>query len=289
MTFFLFFCSIILTTSTLPAQVEHQLKLDAPLFTNESFFEPSVLKEQNVKAIHIWISEKKDGQIFEKEIHFLHYLFNSEGQLLKSYKEIRMGKKIDTSTFIFSYDQTGNCVRREEIRPPFHFVYFYHYQNQKLWSELKVDLQTGDTNYLHYFRHHQTDNIHQMHVSHQQNTEKSFKTTTTHFDSKGKKIVQRKSFSQNNSYTEIRYAYTEQDNRLKSIRETRFYSHKTSLKRILEYEGKRLEYMEVLKNGKQQYRLGFTYNHKGLVKALVKREPDRKMVSIYRFEYLYGL
>ena len=274
------------TVFAIQAQENQILKLEEDWFSNSNFFNPDVVQKHSIKAIHLWVSEKKDGQIFEKEKSFLHYLFNHKGQLIKSYKEIRLKGKVDTSIFSFHYDENGNCIQKDEERSPFHFSYFYQYKNQKIQTEIKIDRQTLDTNYIYYFQHRRTAEKHEIDVSHAPNS-KAFKTLITLYDSMGRKIVERKRFRQNRNYTETNYFYRENSQNFTKISEKQFYNSVQKQDKKFEYNDGVPDFMQVEKDGELDYKIGFTYNRKGLVKAIIKRELDRKMVSIYRFEYLY--
>ena len=267
-------------TATTPLPL---LRFDLEWFTNESFFNEEVIRDQKIKAIHIWVSEKKDGKIFEKEHSFLHYVFNKNGAILKSYKEVPMKGKTDTLFHQYFYDSNNLCVKKIERLQPYHFIYHFSNENGKNTSEIKIDAHTKDTSYHHQFKHKITDERHIVSVYNGSN--KAYKFISTEYDKAGNIINKRKTFKRNRSYTES--AYNFQDGLLQKIATTRFYGKKKINNSFLNYEDQMLQHMTVKENGKIKYKLGFTYDSKGLVDAIIKRNPEKKTVTIYRLEYLY--
>lgn len=256
---------------------------DREWFRNENFFNKDAVKTHKIKAIHIWSSEKKDGRIFEEEQSFLHYLFNKEGALYKSYKEVPARNGTDTLIHTYFYNDKNQCVKKVEYSDPFHFIYHYTYSEGKIQSEVKIDGHSSDTSYHHYFKHRTNGNRHTKSVSN--DAHKVFKYVSTQRDQKGNVINKRKTFKRNRSYAESEFIY--EQNLLREIRSTQFYSKKRTIRSQLDYNGSILQFMNVSENGEIMYKLGFTYNSKGLVDAIIKRIPERRIIRIYRLEYLY--
>lgn len=260
------------------------LRFDCEWFTNESFFDSEVIQKHKIKAIHVWVSEKKDKEIFENERSFLHYVFDQSGKLSKSYKEIQLSKRTDTLIHEYIYNSDGNCMQKIEKQPPFHFVYSYLYENKFLSEEIKVDQNTGDTNYVHYFKHRFDGDKHVVEVYNENN--RVFKFLTLQKNAANQLIMERKAFQRNSSFTEKKYLY--EKNQLNEIHYRQYYNEMKEIKSDFEYENGKLEYISVKGNEQTNYRIGLLYTNKGLIKSIVKREPDRKTTSIYRFEYLFG-
>lgn len=259
------------------------LRFDCEWFSNESFFEAEVIQKHQIKAIHVWVSEKKDREIFENERSFLHYVFDPKGNLSKSYKEIQYRNRTDTLTHEYYYDRSGNCIRRVEKQLPFHFTYDYLFENELKKIEIKIDQNNGDTSFVHLFKHRYQDDQHFIEVANE--TNKAFKLITIQKNSAKQLLMERTSFMRNSSFHERKYVYTE--NRLTEIIYRQFYNQMKEQKTNFEYKNEVLDYISVTENEQTNYRIGFIYGKNQLIKSIVKREPERKVTSIYRFEYLF--
>lgn len=251
-------------------------------FENESFFKDSTIRKNNIAAIHIWLSEKDDGQAFKTERDFLHYEFNQSGKLSASYKSVALRKKIDTATFIYSYNKEGKLSKRSERQGLFHFNYYYFYTGDMLFKEVKINAINSaiDTTYLHYFEYDSTNNV--KRITTLNALKKPFLYLTKEFDKKDHLIKETKSYRRNQGYNETNYSY--EDGQLIKVKKS--YGSNSQHEIIISRDKEKLDLISFFQDEKLIKKYAFTYHLNGLPKAIIERNLVEKKITIYRLEYL---
>ena len=252
-------------------------------FENESFFNDSVIQEQRIAAIHIWQSEKKDGRAFQSERDFLHYEFNRSGKLSASYKSVDLRNKVDTATFLFSYNQKGQLYKQSEQQGPFHFSYFYFYEGNRLFKEVKINVASSsiDTAYLHYLKHNSSKNS--TRITTLNALKKPFLYLDKEYDLDHNLIRETKSYHRNRRYQETVYNYNqEQLTRIEKL------INGSKQKEIsIARNGEQIELVSFIENKNLVKKYAFTYHLNDLPKAIIERNLVEKKIIIYRLEYLF--
>lgn len=258
------------------------LRLDREWLNNRSFFDEDYIKKNQIAAIHIWSSDKKDDAIFQGEREFLHYVFNGDGFLEKSYKTIALKNRKDTAIYTYQYNQS-NCIMRSEKQGPFHFKYFFHYKNGALFKESKYDAINGDTTYNHYYEQVYDHLKEEIKVYNE--AQKPFKSITIKRDSAGNKINKRISYIRNKHFREETYQFLK--GKLMEITKRQYDGKQREVITTIKYENNRLYLVTLKEETETIMKYAFTYNSAGHISAIIKRNPIEKTISIYRFEYLF--
>lgn len=254
-------------------------------FEMESFFNPEAIKAKGISAIHISIQEKKDGKLIKNFGQFLHYDFNEEFLLKKSFKSIPLKNGHDTSRTTFFYNNKGQLIKKSEKNGPFHFTYIYEYENGTASKEIKINEKTEkkDTLYERKLKSEKNDSTYIIESLNQYG--KAYKTEKITYNQSGKIIKDRKNYSRGQNYTEVIYTY--ENNRL-ILSEKTSYFHKTKKqKKEFTYKNDKVEFVLFYKNEELIKKFGFTYQSNGLIAAVVERNYEEKSIRIFQFLYDY--
>lgn len=252
-------------------------------FEMESFFNPEVIKSKGISAIHISIQEKKDGGLIKKANQFLHYEFNADFLLKKSYKSIPLKGGHDTSWTTFHYNKQNRLIKKSEKNGPFHFTYLYEYENGLAAKEVKINenAENKDTVYERLLKSEKHDST--LIIESLNEHGKAYKTLKITYNQNGKVVKERINYSRAQNYTEVVYTY--ENNRLIQSKKTSYFHKTKEQKKAFKYNKDKIEFVLFYKNGVLIKKLGFTYQPNGLVAAVVERNYEEKSIRIFQFLY----
>lgn len=255
-------------------------------FGLKNYFNYQEIKDLNIEAIHIKIEDKKDGEIIRHKGNFLHYEFNSYGQLSESLKSIELANKKDTSTHSYFYDAKGLVYKTIEKYGPFSFQYFYSYNNSGLFKEIKIDASksTKDTIHIRYFQNEVMDKTKLTYTLNSK--KKAFKTLEMSYDSEGLLKTEKTSFSRGRNYLLKEFYY--QNKKLSLVKTESYYvSKKQELMKVF-YNLSLYKEINFFKEGNLSLKRVFTYRDDGLIKAVIERNYHDKSIRIYHFMYRFS-
>ena len=253
-------------------------------FTLHDFFDSSVIKENQVRTISIFTSNKKDEAIFSSEVKLAEYSFSKEGKLLRSENYVALSNRMDTASFKFEY--SGNRVyKRTENQGPFSFSYSYIWLNDSCYQETKLDNKTKDTNYIHSTKVIQTGR--KKKLTHFNSIGRPMKKEWETQNLFGKIVYKRMSYVRSLSFIEEVLDYQATQIVARSIWNTIGKQKKTNWE--FTYKEGYLDFITIKENDSLILKYGLLYNNQNMLKALVKRDVVNKSVRVYKIEYRSSL
>ena len=249
-------------------------------FTLHDFFDSSVIKENQVRTISIFTSNKKDEAIFSSEVKLAEYSFSKEGKLTRSENYVALSNRMDTASFKFEY--SGNRVyKRTENQGPFSFSYSYIWLNDSCYQETKLDNKTKDTNYIHSTKVIQTGR--KKKLTHFNSIVRPMKKEWETQNLFGKIVYKRMSYVRSLSFIEEVLDYQATQIVTRSIWNTIGKQKKTNWE--FTYKEGYLDFITIKENDSVILKYGLLYNNQNMLKALVKRDVVNKSVRVYKIEY----
>ena len=249
-------------------------------FTLHDFFDSSVIKENQVRTISIFTSNKKDEAIFSSEVKLAEYSFSKEGKLTRSENYVALSNRMDTASFKFEY--SGNRVyKRTENQGPFSFSYSYIWLNDSCYQETKLDNKTKDTNYIHSTKVIQTGR--KKKLTHFNSIGRPMKKEWETQNLFGKIVYKRMSYVRSLSFIEEVLDYQATQIVTRSIWNTIGKQKKTNWE--FTYKEGYLDFITIKENDSLILKYGLLYNNQNMLKALVKRDVVNKSVRVYKIEY----
>lgn len=246
-------------------------------FDNYSFFTSDFIQNNGIESIAISMSEKKDGKYFKDENMILYYEYEASGKLAASYKFIPLRNRIDTAVFRFYYNNYEQLYKRTEKQGPFHFGYYFSYDQGILKKEIKINQNSKDTAYLRYFEtttHHLEERTTLLNSS-----GKPFATIHKKFDDSKHLLSKKLAYSRNSNYAESVFTY-KGDFLIKKE------ERKGSTIEIT-YNGDKPELIKIYKEGKLQKKYAFTFMENGMPKEIIERHLIEKTIRVYKLNYRY--
>lgn len=244
-------------------------------------FNEEWIESNSIKSIQLRVSEKKDGQKFQKETAYIEYVFGKNGKLNQSHKYIPIHKGMDTLSFSFQYDHKGQLLLREESDSRFHFNYYFIYSDNELGKEIKVNQLNGDTSYLRFFKLNIAEN--QRHYTFYNSIKKPFLIVQEKYNEHNLLLSKRTSYSRNSNYRKLEFIY--EGKKLKQKELSRYFGHKKSIKSEFFYQGNFLDEILIKKDGILTKKFAITYSLNGFPKEIIERDVLNQKVKIYRLSY----
>ncbi|MFB1021794.1 MAG: hypothetical protein QMC40_03425 [Vicingaceae bacterium] len=274
----------LLLVSFFPFQSYGQFDPSKEWFTLHDFFESSVIKENQVRTISVFTSNKKDEAIFSSEVKLAEYSFSKEGKLTRSEYYVALSNRTDTASFKFEY--SGNKVyKRTENQGPFSFSYGYNWLNDSCYQETKLDNKTKDTNYIHSTKVIQTGR--KKKLTYFNSIGRPMKNEWVTQNLFGKVVYKRTSYARSLSFIEEVFDYRATQIVDRYIWNTIGKQKKTDWE--FTYKEGYLDFITVKENDSLIFKYGLLYNDQNLLKALVKRDVVNKSVRVYKIEYRFYL
>lgn len=270
---------------SLTAQTQHLFNFYEDWFGLDNYFNQVVVKANQIESIHIRIEDKKDGQKFKNKGAFLHYEFNAAGQLHQSMKSLVFTNRIDTSLQNLKYNAKGLIYKKEEIHGPFHFSYYFNYENQKPISELKIDASKAKLDTLYYRTFTYDSSQYEQHISILNDIGISFKSIQKTYTNDFK--LQRQKTKYTRGHGSISFDYHYSDEKLTTIKQLSYFTKQEEQLTKFFYKANQLDEVLYFDNGKLKRKLGFLYKSNGLIDAIVERNLDERSVRIYYFMYRF--
>ena len=252
-------------------------------FELDNFFSKDAIAEQGIAAIHIKIDEKKDGEIIREKGDFLHYEFDAEGNLTQSLKNIRLANRIDTLENLYTYNDKGQLIEKNEIHPPFHFSFHYQFKENRPIKEIKIDESKPlkDTVQQHLYSYKIQENGIIKETTYTNGL--PFKKEQIRFGQNGRITSRKLSYQRGGAYRHTLYHY--ENNQLKKVRLTSRFSKKSERFKQFFYKEAQLNEVLIFEEGKRTHKLAVTYKKNGLIEAIIERDFWAKKIKIYYFLY----
>ena len=99
-------------------------------FTDEPFFNSSIVKKHKIKSITGRFVHYKLGDRLRQTEYFRKYIFNEEGQLIQLREFTLFDYKSDTSVNDYKYDNKGNMIESIHTDRNGSYGYFYEYDDK---------------------------------------------------------------------------------------------------------------------------------------------------------------
>lgn len=257
-----------------------------PLQNYQHPFNEKFIQRNQIQSIQVEISSKKEMDIIRPANRFLVFEFNKQGNLI-SEKKFKIGDS-DTLNFAFIYNEAGNLIQEQEFIGSGILEKKYTYDasgNKNRVEYRKIDIYNAESNLL------SIDSIRTIEVdgvliqTYYNDQQRPYREIRIYHDSLGYLNRFRETFiishKQNNIYysyndygllKEITYDFALND---KKRREEYHYNEEGVPDSFLTYE-----------NDVNTYRKEYLYNGNGSLKAILFKEMETNLITIWELSYI---
>ena len=280
LSYFLLIISINLSNAQVLSLVPH------PLQNYQHPFNEKFIKRNNISAIQVEISSKKEMDIIRAAHQFLVFEFNKDGKLM-SEKKFEMGD-VDTLNFAFEYNEDGSLILEQEFIGNGILEKKYTYGPDKKKKSIqysKIDFFKNESNLI------SIDSIKNVTIdgtiiqTYYNDYGRAYREIRLYYDSLDYLTHYRETFIISHNQNTIDYSYNDYG----LLKEIDYYFALSDTKRREEYiyndEGVPDTFL-IYENGNLTKRKEYLYNSDGSLNAILFKEMETNLITIWQFTYL---
>ena len=257
-----------------------------PLQNYQHPFNERFIERNAIKSIQVEISRKKEMDIIRSAHTFLVFDFNTEGKLI-SEKKFKMGDN-DTLNFAFQYDREGKLLLEQEFIGEGILEKKYHYDADG--NKFKIEYRKREP-FAENSNLISIDSLKSMTIDgvdiqiYYNDYGRPYRETRVFYDSLGYLSKFRETFIISHKQNSIEYHYND-FGLLKEIDYVFALNDKTR-KEVYEYNEEGVpETFLIYENDEQKKRQEFLYNPDGSLKAILFKEIESNLITIWQLSYL---
>lgn len=260
-----------------------------PLQNYQHPFNEKFIQRNNIQSIQVEISSKKEMDIIRPANRFLVFEFNDQGRLV-SEKKFKIGET-DTLNFAFIYNEKGKLIQEQEFIGSgiLEKKYRYDENDNKCYVEYrKIDVYSDQSNLL------SIDSIRTIEVdgvliqTYYNDQKRPYREIRIYHDSLGYLSRFRETFIISHKQNSIVYTYNDYG----LLKEINYDFALNDKKRREEYhyneEGIPDSFL-TYENGVNTRRKEYLYNGDGSLKAILFKDMDTNLITIWELTYIKAL
>lgn len=257
-----------------------------PLQNYQHPFNKKYIERNDISCIQVEISKKKEMDIIRTANRFLVFEFSEDGNLM-SEKKFKIGQT-DTLNFAFEYDSEGKLLQEQEYIGSGILEKKYSYDsngNKKSVEYRKMDAYNAVSNIL------SIDSVKTIYFegtlvqTYFNDNGRPYREIRIYHDSLGYLSRFRETFIISHNQNTIDYSYNDYG----LLKEINYYFAFTDKKRreVYEYNDEGVpESFLVYVNDELIKRKEYLYNSDGSLKAILFKEMETNLITIWELEYL---
>ncbi len=285
---YILFCALSIIFFSIDCESQVLSLVPHPLQNYQHPFNEKFIQRNGIFAIQIEISNKKEMDIIRSADQFLVFEFNKIGNLINE-KKFKMGD-VDTLNFAFEYSDEGKLLLEQEFigNGILQKKYSYDsYGNKKSIEYSKIDAFSNDRNLI------SIDSIRTINIdgtiiqNYYNDYGKFYREIRLYYDSLNYLSKYRETFIISHNQNTIEYSY----NDFGLLKEIDYYFALSDITRKEEYiynsEGVPDTFL-IYENGELKKRKEYLYNSDGSLKAILFKEMETNLITIWQLTYIKG-
>jgi hypothetical protein len=276
----------VMTLLTVASYAQVLSLIPHPLQNYQHPFNEKFIQRNGIQSIQVEISSKKEMDIIRSDKRFLVFEFNPDGNLI-SEKKFMMGE-VDTLSFAFIYNEGGDLILEQEYIGSgiLEKKYKYDQDANKIGVEYrKIDVKNDDSNII------SIDSVKTIIVdgvliqSYFNDQKRPYREVRIYRDSLGYISRFRETFIISHKQNTIDYSY----NDFGLLQEINYYFAFNEKKRREEYSYNEEGFPEtflVYEDDVLVKRKEYLYNGDGSLKAILFKDMDTNLITIWELTYI---